>query len=369
MNSNNVTPVIGKFRQTLLKIKDANTTDVHLVAGTPWFVRIGGNLMPMGADTRLSVIDVKEIVSHIILNSHKIEKHKIEDFLSFLTDFDCSYSLESIGRFRVNITSQRGTFALVIRPIPFENPTLQSLNLPEVLEKISLSQRGLILIAGPGSSGKTSTTAAMINYINSVKGRKILTIENPIEYLHTNDKSIIIQREIGTDVYDYQNALKSSLKQNVDIISITDIKDLEIMNLVIRALSNGITVFAEINAQNSIRAIQNLISLYPDEDQHYIRMIIADNLTSVICQKLIPALEGEKRVLVYEILRNNENIRNILLKESPYNELIDEMEKEMINYGMISFREHGKELFKKGLIDKKWLSLLQGLDADTVETE
>lgn len=366
MNSNNVSPVIGKFRQTLLKIRDANATDVHLVAGTPWFVRIGGNLMPVGTDSRLSVTDIEKIVSHIILNSHKIEKHKIEDFLSFLTDFDCSYSLESVGRFRVNITSQRGTFALVIRPIPFENPTFQSLNLPEVLEKISLSQRGLILISGPGSSGKTSTIAAMINYINSVKGKKILTIENPIEYLHSNNKSIIIQREIGTDVYDYQNALKSSLRQNVDIISITDIKDSEIMNLVIRALSNGITVFAEVNAQNTLNAIQNLISLYPDKDQHYIRMILADNLTSVICQKLIPELEGEKRVLVYEILRNNENIRNMILKESQYDELRDEIEKEMTNYGMISFREHGKVLIKKGLIDKKWSSLLQGLDTDTI---
>ncbi|KQC14987.1 MAG: hypothetical protein APR63_04620 [Desulfuromonas sp. SDB] len=360
MNDHNLSPLIGKFRQTLLKIKDAQATDIHLCAGSPWYFRVGNNFMSLGAESKITVPEMEEIIKHLIVNSHKIEKHKIDNFIDFLTDFDCSYSLEGVGRFRVNITSQRGTFALVLRPIPMENPTFQSLKLPPVLEKITLSGKGLILVSGTGSSGKTSTIAAMINFLNNQTGKKILTIENPIEYLHVNNKSIIIQREVGTDVYDFKTALNASLHQNVDLIYISEIHDAEVVKLMFNVLTNGITVIAELQAQNVHNTIQYLISLVPESEQEYARIILADNLNAVICQKLIPPAEGTQRVMALEILRNNQEVRDLILNEKNYEHYKEIMDQNEQKYGMISFSNTAEKLNKHNLIESHWYEILKG---------
>lgn len=352
-----VSPVISKFRRTLQKIRDVNVSDIHLCAGSSLYIRHKGEIVPISSENRMTVYEIEEIVIHIIKNSHKIIKTDIKEFVTNISDFDCSYSLESVGRFRVNISKQRGSFSIVFRPIPFTNPTFDKLNLPEVIKNIVVVPKGLIIIAGSGSSGKTSTIAAIIDYINLNYGKKILTIEEPIEFLHRNKKSLIIQREIGTDIEKTTDALKSALRQDVDIIVISDVKTKEMLKYIFKTIANGISVICSITSSNSIKVIDQIFSLYPEKEKDYIRELVSENLIAIINQKLIPPFEGENRSLLLEIIRNTENIRNLILENAPYQKFKEEIEKDEI-YGMQSFSQHAQELYKKGLIEKQWISRL-----------
>jgi len=210
--------IISLFRKVLANAHANSASDVHLSVGSPWKYRIGGKIVPVKGPALLKPDECEAIVCHILQNTHGVHEQDLKKTVQELQDFDCSYSLPGISRFRVNICRQRGTFSVVLRIVPFEIPTVDSLGLPAVIRDVAMEERGLILVTGVTGSGKSTTLAAMIKLINEIKLCKIVTIEDPIEYLHKEVKASVIQRELGADTESFSKALRAALRQDPDVI-------------------------------------------------------------------------------------------------------------------------------------------------------
>ena len=338
------------LKECLNLMSKHKVSDLHLKVGAPPLVRKNGQLMRLYKEQfSLSDEDIIQAVG-LFLNSNQKNTLKSEKQLDF------SYGVEGIGRFRFNVFYQRGTLRLVVRNIPFELPSYDSLNLPFAIKNIfkNHDQKGLILVTGATGSGKSSTIVAMLDDINQKFSQHIITIEDPIEFLIRDKKSIITQRELGTDYVNYNLALKSTLRQDPDIIFFGEIRDFESMETTLTAANTGHLVFSTIHTNNVVDTIHRVLGMVAPERKNLFRMEFASSLKAIICQKLVMKKDNSGLIPVMEILINNPRVRSFLEDDKKSTSLLQEViEQGKEAWGMQSFNQHLVELVEKDWITKE----------------
>ncbi len=297
----------------LILMTEKGSSDMHLrVPGPPVF-RIDGILIPQEELSLLSPEDLKEAFRQITTTNQR------ETFYQEL-ELDFSYSLPSVARFRVNAMLQRGTLSIAFRRVPFELPNIDQLQLPQLCKDLVLKPRGLILVTGPTGSGKSTTLAAMIEYLNEHERRNVITIEDPIEYLYTNKLCILAQRDMGDDTKSFSNALVHSLRHDPDVILVGEMRDLETISTAITAAETGHLVLATLHTIDAVQTVDRIIDAFPPEHQRQVRLQLTQVLEAVLSQTLLPRIEGKGRVAAFEILIATAAVRN-LIRNSKTHEL------------------------------------------------
>lgn len=281
-----------------------NVSDVHLTAGSSPIMRKNGKLIRV--DSKKLMPDDLVSIAKEILSEKEIETLEEEGAI------DVAYSISHIGRFRVNIYIQRGSYAIAIRVVALEIPTIDSLGLPEIIKDLAMMKRGLILVTGPTGSGKSTTLAAMINYMNKHRNEHIITIEDPIEFLHKHEKCIINQREIGNDTFSFSSALRSSLRQDPDIILVGEMRDLDTISTAITAAETGHLVLSTVHTIGAASTIERIVDVFPPYQQQQIKLQLSSVLQGVISQQIMPKAVGEGRVAAFEIMKSITAIRNLI---------------------------------------------------------
>ncbi|KYG89109.1 type IV pili twitching motility protein PilT [[Bacillus] sp. KCTC 13219] len=295
------------IRELLMHAYEQKASDLHLTVGIPPMYRIDGKLAPYG----------NEMITHEQLNTmvqELIPNHKAQEYKD-KGETDFNYSLESLCRFRVNAYHQRNTSAVAARLISSEIPTIDSLNMPSVLFDLADKPQGLILVTGPTGSGKSTTLAAMIDYINTNKAKHIITLEDPIEYLHTHKKSVVNQREVGVDTESFANGLRASLRQDPDIILVGEMRDLETISTAITAAETGHLVFGTLHTSSAPTTIDRIIDVFPPHQQGQIRIQLANVLQGIISQRLFVRKGKKGRVAATEILVAIPAVTNLIRNE------------------------------------------------------
>ncbi len=326
----------------LKKIKEKRASDLHLVAGSTPRFRIDGEIVPDGY-AKLSGEDTKKL-AYSVMNPIQIKK--FEKY--FCVEF--TYSVWGMGRFRFNVHLQRGTVAIAIRLIPSAVGTLADLNLPSCLHEIALQRKGLVLVTGPAGSGKSTTLAAMVRIINENRQVHIITIEDPIEYLHEHKKAVIEQIEVGEDIPTFSRALKYALRQDPDVILVGEMRDLETISLAITAAETGHLVFGTLHTPDAPQAINRIIDVFPTSQQNQVRSQLSLCLRNVISQQLLPK-KGGGRIPACEILNVTSAVANLIRKEKV--EQIYTIIETGSAQGMRSMRQDLQRLMEKGLISWK----------------
>ena len=267
-----------------------------------------------------------------------------------IQEYDTSYSIPGVARFRINIYRQRGSLAIVARVIPTEIPTIESLGLPAVLGKIAQEERGLILVTGATGSGKSTTLAAMINQINATRPCHILTIEDPIEFLHQNRKASVSQREIGPDTKNYVVGLRAALRQDPDVILVGEMRDAESIDIALKAAETGHLVFSTVHTTDAAKTIGRITSVFPAEEQLFVRNRLADNLKATVSQRLLPRADGKGRAVALEIMVVTQTVQEYIRDPSRTDGIKDVIEKGRQQYGMQSFDQHLTDLYRANII-------------------
>ncbi len=323
---------------------ERGASDLHVKAGDVFRARVNGELVPMTKQL-LTPEQTREVAMRLIPNER--DRNNIDR----ITDYDCAWGVPGLGRFRVNILKQRGSFMIVLRIIPVEIPTFDQLNLPPALEAISALPRGMVLVTGVTGSGKTTTQAAIIGYINQEFRKHIITLENPIEYLHRDINSSITQREIGSDTSSFQTGLRAALREDPDVILIGEMRDTETMDTAIKATETGHLVISTLHTPDASTTISRMISVFPPEEQEMLRVRLAESLAGVISQRLLPRSDGQGRVLACEIMRVTGAIRDCILDPQRVDEIRDLMAEGRQQYGMQTFDQHLRELVDADLVE------------------
>ena len=284
---------------------ERGASDLHIKVGSPPGLRIRGELLPMeGVDT-LTADDTEQLISSIMSDENK-EKFAEE------RDIDFAYSFSDLHRFRANVYMQRDSMGAVLRTVPVHVPTLDDLGLPEVLKEIALKQRGLVLVTGPTGSGKSSTLAAMVDYINNNKRCNIVTMEDPIEFVHKDNMSYINQRQVGRDTKDFNAALTHVLRQDPDIILVGEMRDYKTIETAITAAETGHLVMATLHTNSAAETVNRVIDVFPPHEQAQIRAQLSVTLEAVICQNLIPTRDERGRVCAMEIMLRTSAVGNLI---------------------------------------------------------
>lgn len=338
------------FNKVLAEGVKKNVSDIHLCVGSQWKYRIDGNILPINMKP-LEMAECDAIVRHIISKSPVFSTRNIDSSVKELRDFDCSYTLPGVSRFRVNICRQRGSFSVVLRVVPFAVPTIQSLGLPEVIKDIALEERGLILVTGITGSGKSTSLAAMINMINQVKPCKIVTIEDPIEYLHKEIKASIIQREVGFDTESFAIALRAALRQDPDVILVGEMRDTTTIETALKASETGHLVLSTLHTTDAPKTIHRIISAFDLSEQKAIRSRLADALRSIISQRLLRRKDNAGRVAVLEIMRNTLTIKECIENPEKTASLKDFIGSGRDQYRMQTFDQHLMDLYNQDILD------------------
>jgi twitching motility protein PilT len=320
---------------------DRGASDLHVKAGDVFRARINGELVPL-TKSKLTPDQTRAIALHLM--SSEDDKARLDTIL----DYDCSWSAAGIGRFRVNIMKQRGSFSIVMRVIPWEVPDFEKLGLPAVLAKIASVGRGMILVTGVTGSGKSSTMAALINYINERESRHILTLENPIEFLHTDRRSSNTQREVGADTPDFKMGLRAALRQDPDVIMIGEMRDAETVDTAIKAAETGHLLMSTLHTPDAQSTILRIMAMFPPEEQDVIRIRLAESLYAVVSQRLLPRRSGKGRVVAAEIMINTPAIRDLILDGTRIGEVRDFIAEGREQYGMQTFDQCLAELVSSG---------------------
>lgn len=321
-------------------------SDIHFKSGDVVRARIHGALVPL-TQQRLNSEQVRQLAMKLM--PHDADRARIDQIL----DYDCSWGLPGLGRFRVNILRQRSSIMIVMRVIPIEIPTFDDLKLPPVLREIADYERGLILVTGVTGSGKSSTMAAMINHINATKPMHIVTLENPVEFLHRDQRSSVTQRDIGTDTDSFMMGLRASLRQDPDVILIGEMRDKETIDTALKAAETGHLVISTVHTKNAVQTLSRLIAVFDPNEQEMIRIRLAESLQAVISQRLIPTRDGMGRVPACEIMRVTGTIRDCIRDQARLDEIFDLIEEGRSQYGSQSFDQHLMDLVKSGQVDFK----------------
>jgi twitching motility protein PilT len=331
--------------QLLIKAHKLGASDIHLRVKAPPILRINGKLVKLDLPP-LEVNDISEYVKQIL----PLEKRRE---IPYIKNLDLAYSLPGVCRFRVNIFKQRGTFAIVMRTIPVDVPRIEDLNLPEVIKKIALFQRGLVLVTGTTGSGKSTTLAAMLNELNERDSRVVITIEDPVEYLHRDKKCIFYQREIGNDADDFFTALRAALREDPDVILVGEMRDPETVRTALDAAETGHMVFSTLHTLDAKETINRVISFFPLNEQQAIRFQLASVLKATISQRLIPRADGRGRVPAVEVMIVTEAIKERIMNPELTDEIPAFIEKGHDVYGSQTFDQSLYDLWRKGLITKE----------------
>src|SRR6266487_3120639 len=306
---------------------DRGASDLHIKAGDVFRARIDGKLVPL-TKQRLTPDQTKAIAQRLISNDE--DRGRIDK----IRDYDCSWGMPGIGRFRVNILRQRSSFMIVMRVIPFDVPTFESLKLPAVLAEVATAERGMILVTGVTGSGKSSTMAAIINHINQNQHRHILTLENPIEFLHRDINCSVTQREIGVDTDDFRTGLRAALRQDPDVVLIGEMRDSETIDTAMKAAETG----------------HLLISMFPPEEQEIARLRLAEALHAVVSQRLLPRADGNGRAAALEVMICTDIARDMIKDQERTSELPDYIGDSREKYGMQTFDQHLMDLLSDGVV-------------------
>jgi twitching motility protein PilT len=334
---------VKTFLKTLLKrMIDEEASDLHLKVGNPPIFRIHGRLIRTNLEV-LSPKDLKDLAAEIMTQQQ-------QRIFVARKELDFAIGVPGLGRFRVNAYIQRGSISIVMRAIPSRIRDFKELNLPPILEELSLKPRGLILVTGTTGSGKSTTLAAMINHINKNQARNIITIEDPIEYLFKDEKSIISQREVGGDTASFSSALKHILRQDPDVIMIGEIRDKATMDVALKAADTGHLVLSTLHTLNATETINRIISFYPPHQHEHVRVLLASTLVASISQRLIPTADGKGRVPAVEILINTPRIKEMILDAKRTMLIPQAMEEGYYEYGMQTFDQSVLKLYREGFI-------------------
>src|SRR3712207_1664736 len=293
------------FADILSTVVERNASDLHVTPGVPPMLRIRGSLAPMDGLPRLTPTDTREIVYSILNNSQR-QRLETDNQLDF------SYSVPGKGRFRVNAYHQRGSVSAAFRLIPSKTVPIEQLGLPPVIRDFARKPRGLVLVTGPTGSGKSTTLASMINEINETRSEHILTIEDPIEFVHTHKKCIVNQRELGTDAQSFGLALKAALRQDPDVILVGEMRDMETIGTALTAAETGHLVFATLHTQDAPQTVDRVIDVFPSNQQGQVRMQLSVSLQGIVTQTLVPTADGQGRCVAAEILIPTPGVRNLI---------------------------------------------------------
>lgn len=288
----------------LYQMVERASSDLHLKTGSPAMIRVDGDLTPVSYE-----ILTQEAVRHMC-ESIMTDEQKAR----FIADreLDLAYSIPGLSRFRINVYLQRGTWGCAIRVIPSRPLSLDELKMPPIIKELAMKPRGLVLVTGPTGSGKSTTLAAMINHVNENRRCHIVTVEDPIEFLHKDKNSVICQREVGADTHSFQMALKHVLRQDPDVILIGEVRDLETTSIAISAAETGHLVMATLHTNSAASTVDRVIDIFPPHQQAQIRMQLSVTLEGVLCQTLVPKAKGGGRVMAMEIMPVNSAVRNII---------------------------------------------------------
>jgi len=322
---------------------ERGASDIHIKAGDFMRARVHGNLQPL-TQQKLTIEQVKGIAMQLIPD------HEDRDNSDRLCDYDCSWGIPGVGRFRVNILKQRGSPMIVLRSIPIEIPSVEDLGLPPIINKIAGLERGMILVTGVTGAGKSSTMAAMINWMNRNKRLHIVTLEDPIEFLHRDDQCSITQRDIGTDTDSFESGLRSVLRQDPDVILIGEMRDKTTIETALKAAETGHLVISTLHTKNAVQTIARIIAIFEPSEQEMIRVRLSESLQAVASQRLVQKREGG-RVAAMEVMLMTSTIRDCLRDPERMEEIHDLIEEGRSHYGSQTFDQHLMELVKSNEVE------------------
>lgn len=340
----------------LSKTIEKKASDLHITVAVPPMVRVNGSLQRLG-DQSLTPQDTIDIANQML------SEKQLQD-LEARGELDLSYSNPGLGRFRVNIYKQRGSYGIAIRVVSLKIPTIEELGMPSVLYELARKQRGLILVTGPTGSGKSTTLAAIVDYINKERSCHILTLEDPIEYLHKHAKSMVNQREIGSDSTNFAVALRSALRQDPDVILVGEMRDLETMSIALTAAETGHLVLSTLHTIGAAKTIDRIIDVFPPFQQQQIKVQLSTVLEGIISQQLLPKADGSGRVAALEVMVTNTALKNLIREGKTHQ--IQSLIQTGGKQGMKTMDASIAELYRKGLITRE-AALTHAVDKEMLE--
>lgn len=317
-------------------------SDIHVTVGRPITLRINGELISIG-EKALTPGDTKSLVFEAL-------SEVLLEGLEENGEIDSSYSSSGVGRYRINAFKQRGSYGMVLRIIPLNIPTMEWLGLPDVVEDLARLRRGLVLVTGPTGSGKSTTLASMVNLINHERNCHILTLEDPIEYLHRHNQALVTQREVGSDTFSFANALRAALRQDPDVILVGEMRDLETISIALTAAETGHLVFSTLHTSGAAKTIDRIIDVFPPHQQQQVRVQLSSVLQGIVSQQLLPKATDNGRVGAYEVMMATPAIRNLIREDKIHQ--IDTSIQTGANHKMQTMDNSLIDLFKKGAITK-----------------
>jgi len=331
--------------ELLHKLSDLAGSDLHITTGTPPLVRVHGEIRPLDGYRPLTSSETKQLAYSVLTDA---QKHRFEENL----ELDFSFGVKGLSRFRANIFNQRGAVGAVFRAIPYEIKSFEELGLPQVVKDLCAKPRGLVLVTGPTGSGKSTTLAAVIDKINKERHEHILTIEDPIEFLHNHKNCIVNQREVNADTRGFANALRTALRQDPDVVLVGEMRDLETIESALRIAETGHLTFATLHTNSAVSTINRIIDVFPPVQQAQVRAQLSLTLEGILCQTLLPKADGRGRALAMEILIPNAAIRN-LIREDKVHQIYSMMQTGQDVHGMQTFNQSLATLFHKRLISRE----------------
>jgi len=331
------------INQLLQTAVASGASDLHLKVGSYPMMRVNGTLVVASEEKRLDRNDTEAIAQSILGRDH-VEKFKQNQ------DVDLAYSIDGLGRFRCNVFQQRGTVGLVLRVIPTKIKSIDELNLPPVLKKIAQEERGLVLVTGTTGSGKSTTLAAMIDYINATRQAHVMTVEDPIEYLHRDNHSIVNQREISVDSPSFAHALRAALRQDPDVILVGEMRDLETVETALHAAETGHLVFSTLHTLDATETINRIIAVFPPHQQRQVRIQLAAVLKAALSQRLLPRADGLGRVAAVEVMTTTAFIRDCIVDKDKTSMIASAIAAGTSQYGMQTFDQAIFSLYSQGIV-------------------
>ena len=324
------------LHQLLKTMTEMGGSDLHITTNSPPQIRVDGKLRPLDL-TALTAVETKQLAYSVLTDA---QKHRFEESL----ELDFSFGIKGLARFRANVFMQRGAVGAVYRTIPYEIKNFRDLNLPPVVATITEKPRGLVLVTGPTGSGKSTTLAAMIDKINSERHEHILTVEDPIEYLHAHKKCVVNQRELHADTHGFSNALRAALREDPDVVLIGEMRDLETIESALRIAETGHLTFGTLHTNSAASTINRVVDVFPAHQQPQIRAQLSLVLEGIMCQALLPKASGSGRALALEVLVPNAAIRN-LIREDKIHQIYSTMQTGQEKYGMQTFNQSLASLY------------------------
>src|SRR6188768_385635 len=315
----------------LKKMTDLGSSDLHLSTNTPPQVRVHGHLRPLDGYRPMTPAETKSLAYSVLTDA---QKHRFEENL----ELDFSFGLKGMSRFRANLFNQKGAVGAVFRSIPYEIKSFEALGLPQVVQDLCKKPRGLVLVTGPTGSGKSTTLASMIDKINIDRHDHILTIEDPIEFLHNHKNCIVNQREVAADTHGFGAALRTALRQDPDVVLVGEMRDLETIEMALRIAETGHLTFATLHTNSAYSTINRIIDVFPSAQQAQVRTQLSLVLEGIMCQALLPKASGDGRVMALEILVPNSAIRN-LIREDKIHQIYSMMQTGQDKFGMQTFNQ------------------------------